>query len=153
MAGPLSPSGVAAVLGLGAVVCACGSAARLPETSETPPLATSSVAVSQTGTAPVTIVPDSVTYRLDDSGSLVVHLRVTSGAPDKQTIEARASLYDGKGALIGDATGGQVDVDPGSTVSLQLNGPAPTGEIVSSTFEFTTLPIPTISVGPTPSPT
>jgi hypothetical protein len=90
----------------------------------------------------VSIVPGSVSYRLDGSGTLVVHLGVTSNASDKQTITARASLFDSRGSLIGDATGGQIGVSPGSTVTLQLNGPKPNGEIASATFEFTALPIP-----------
>jgi hypothetical protein len=142
MAGRLSPRVVRAGALCALLLVACGGTPRLPEAPSTAPLVTDSVSVTQTGTAPVAIVPDSARYRLDDSGSLVVTLEVTSEATAPQTITARASLYDMNGRLIGDATGGDVGVDPGQTLSLQLNGPPPMGEIVSARYEFTALPIP-----------
>lgn len=142
------------MLTVGALSAACGSTTTLPETTATPPLATASVSVQQTGTAPVSILPGSVTYKLDDSGSLVVHLEITSHASTSDTITARASLYNGSGTVIGDAiTGGDVSVAPGATVALELNGPPPNGEIVSATFEFTSLPLPGSTSSPSPSPT
>jgi hypothetical protein len=142
MAGALSSWAIRAGGLCALLLVACGNTPRLPEAASTPPLVTNSVSVTQTGTAPVTIVPDSAQYRLDDSGSLVVTLRVTSEATAPQTITARASLYDTNGKLVGDATGGDVGVDPGQTVTLQLDGPPPMGEIVSASYEFTALPIP-----------
>ncbi len=125
-----------------ALLAACGSTTRLPEAPQTSPLTSSAVAVKQTGTAAVSILPGSVTYKLDNSGSLIIHLQLTSKAKSAQTIIIRVSLYGPGGALVGDAAGGQVPVAPGATTDLQLNGPAPNGEIVSATYEVTSLPLP-----------
>ena len=127
----------------GATLAACGSAASQPEVQSSPPLTAHSVTVRQTGNASAEIVNSTITYLLDDSGGLVIHLSVQSQAASAQTITARASVYDTKGNLIGDATGGQLSVAAGSTASLQLNGPAPTGTIASTVFEVTNVASPT----------
>jgi len=121
---------------------ACGST-QIPEAPATSPLTSGTVGFSQTGNAQAQIQQDSITYRVDDSGSLVVHLSLTSNASAAQSLAVRASLYDNSGAVIGDATGGQVQVAPGSTVQLQLNGPAPQGTISSAVFEVTATSSPT----------
>jgi hypothetical protein len=118
---------------------ACGETIKLPEAPQTPPLTAAAVSVKQTGNAPVGIVPGSITYRLDDSGSLVVDLQLTSHAKSTQSIMVRASLYGPGGSLVGDATGGEVGVTPGATAPIERNGPRPSAQIVSATFEVTAL--------------
>jgi hypothetical protein len=142
MKGHLGRSTFAAAMASVALTSACGSTTQLPEAPATPPLTAAAVAVRLTGTAPVAIVPGSITYKLDDSGSLVINLSVKSNAKRPVTMEMRASLYDAAGTIVGDATGGQVGVAPGATAVLELNGPRPNGEIVSATFEGTSLPLP-----------
>ena len=142
---------------VGALCCAslaaaCGSSATQPEVGTAPPLTAQSVTVRQTGNASAQIVTSTITYQIDDSGGLVIHLNVQSQSAAAQTISARASLYDAKGNLIGDATGGQISVPPGSTASLQLNGPAPTGTIASTVFEVSNVASPT-PISTTPIPT
>ena len=138
----------------GATLAACGSAASQPEVQSRPPLTEQSVAVRQTGNASAQIVNSTITYQLDDSGGVVIHLSVQSQSPSAQTITARASLYDAKGNLIGDATGGQLSVAAGRTATVQLNGPAPTGTIASTVFELSTVASPTpISTTPVPTGT
>jgi hypothetical protein len=133
---------VATLLGalfVAGAVTACGETIQLPQAAETQPLTAASVAVKQTGNAPVGIVAGSITYRLDDSGSLVIDLQLTSHAKGKQTITIRASLYGTGGSLVGDATGGEVGVGPGASTAVELNGPKPNAQIVSATFEVTAL--------------
>ena len=127
------------LLAAGVLVTACGETTRLPQAPETAPLTAAGVAVKQTGNAPVGIIAGSVTYRVDDSGSLVIDLQLTSRAKSKQTITVRASLYGAGGSLVGDATGGEVGVDAGATTPIELNGPKPNAQIVSATFEVTAL--------------
>ena len=136
----------------GATLAACGTAAPQPEVQSSPPLTSPSVTVRQTGNASAQIVNSTITYQLDDSGSLVIHLSAQSQSASAQTITARASLFDAKGNLIGDATGGQFAVAAGSTATLQLNGPAPTGTIASTVFEVSNVASPT-PTSTTPLPT
>jgi hypothetical protein len=136
---------VAAVLCAGAIA-ACGSATSQTEVQSSPPLTAQSVTVRQTGNAAAQIVTSTITYQLDASGALVIHLNVQSQANSAQTITARASLYDAKGDVVGDATGGQVAVPAGGTAALQLNGPAPQATIAGTVFEVS-------SVATPPSPT
>ena len=136
----------------GATLAACGTSASQPEVQSSPPLTAQSVTVRQTGNASAQIVTSTITYQLDDSGGLVIQLSVQSQAASAQTITARASVYDAKGNLIGDATGGQLSVAAGSTAALQLNGPAPTGTIASTVFEVSTVASPT-PTSTTPVPT
>lgn len=136
----------------GATLAACGSSASQPEVQSSPPLTAQSVTVHQTGNASAQIVTSTITYQLDDGGALVIRLSVQSQAASAQTITARASVYDSKGNLIGDATGGQISVAAGSTATLQLNGPAPTGTIASTVFEVSNVASPT-PPSTTPVPT
>ena len=108
--------------------------------------------VRQTGDAAAQIVTSTIAYQVDDSGALVVHLNVQSQSASAQTITARASLFDAKGNLVGDATGGQISVAPGVTAALQLNGPAPTGTIAGSVIEVSNVASPT-PTSTTPVPT
>jgi hypothetical protein len=136
----------------GANLAACGSAASQPEVQAAPPLTAQSVTVRQTGNASAQIVSSTITYQRDESGGLVIHVSVQSQAASAQTITARASLYDAKGDLVGDASGGQISVAPGATAALQLNGPAPAGTIASTVFEVSNVPSPT-PIATTPIPT
>jgi len=140
-----------ALLAAGLMV-ACGETPKLPEAPGTTPLKTDNVTVSQAGPAAVTIDQSSVTYKLDSSGTLAIGLTLISSAPTTQTIAVRASLYDPQGNLIGDATGGQVNVAAGATTTIQLNGQEPHGEIASALFETTVFPIPTTPPSESPSP-
>jgi len=137
----LAPACAAALL-LGGLT-ACGDDTKLPVAPSSTAFSTTPVAVAQQGNADVTIDTSSVTFKLDDSRSLVVHLTVRSSATSTIAISIRGSLYDPNHALIGDVTGGQVNVEPGSTTAVQLNGPTPLGTIASATFEATAKPTPT----------
>jgi hypothetical protein len=121
----------------------CGDETRLPQVPSSTPFTTGSVSISQQGSAPVTIDTSSVTFMPDDSGSLVAHVTLTSTAVAPVTVIVRGSLYDPSHAIVGDLTGGQVNVAAGSTTTIQLNGPRPLGTIASATFEVTTQPSPT----------
>jgi hypothetical protein len=116
----------------------CGDTTKLPQAPASSPFATSSVAVVQQGNADALIDTSSVTFKLDDSRALVAHLTVRSRATSTIAISIRGSIYDPHHALIGDVSGGQVNVSPGSTAAVQLTGPTPLGTIASVTFELTT---------------
>jgi hypothetical protein len=124
-------------------IAACGSTTRLPEAPSTGALTATSVQVRQTGNAPAQVDPTSATFQLDTSGSLVMHITVTSTASGPVTIAARASLYDSGGKLIGDAAGGDVNLAANAPTVLQLNGPAPNGTIAAATVEVTSQASPT----------
>jgi hypothetical protein len=136
-----------AVAGLAA---ACGSQTQ-PEVQSATPLTAQTVTVRQTGNAQAQLLTSTITFQVDDSGSLVIHADVMSQSGSAQTITARASLYDSTGSIIGDATGGQIAVAPGATTSLQLNGPGPHGTIASAVVELTEVPAATPIVN-TPIP-
>lgn len=127
-----------------AAVClaACGDDTHIPAPPSATPFITSTVTITQQGNAPVHIDPASVTFKLDDSRSLVVHLTLTSQAATTVTVAVRASLYDPSHALVGDATGGQIGVAPRSTQSVELTGPTPIGTIAAATFEASVTPAP-----------
>lgn len=136
------------------IVCltaACGATTQ-PEVASATPLTAQTVTVKQTGNAAAQLDTSSITFQLDNSGSLVIHADVTSQATAPQTITARASLYDASGRLIGDATGGAIAIQPGATATLQLNGPTPHGTIASGTIELSNVAAPTPIVN-TPVPT
>ena len=135
----LGPICVAVLL---AGLSGCGDDTKLPQAPSTSPFSTSSVSVSQQGNADAAIDTSSVTFKLDDSGSLVAHLSVHSNAAATIAISIRGSLYDPHHALIGDVSGGQINVSPGSTTAVQLTGPTPHGTIASATFELTAKPTP-----------
>ena len=126
-----------------ATLAACGDDTKLPQAPSSSPFSTSPVSITQRGNAAATIDTSSVTFKLDDSRSLVAHLTVRSTARSTIAVSIRGSLYDPHHALIGDVTGGQINVQPGSTAAVQLNGPAPLGTIAAATFELTAKPTPT----------
>ena len=138
----------AALTGL---LAACGSSGQ-PQVQSSRPLTEQSVAVKQTGNAAAQIVPTTTTYQIDDSGALVIQLSIQSQSAEAESIAVRASLFDAGGGLIGDAAGGRVSVPPGSTSTMELNGPRPQGTIASATFEVTDVTSPTPVVN-TPIPT
>jgi len=117
------------------LVVACGSDTPHVQQTGASALTESSVGFKQTGDAAATIDPSSPTYRLDDARLLVVTLNLRSSARSAQTVGVRASLYDKAGRLVGDATGGDVNVPPGSSLAVILSGPHPNGTIASATFE------------------
>ena len=125
------------------VVVACGDETPHVQQAAATALTESSVALQQTGNAQVSVVPGSVSYRLDDARLLQVTLTVQSKANPAQTVTVRASFLDKAGQLIGDATGSQLNVAPGSTTQITLSGPTPTGTIATGRFEVTTIPAPT----------
>ncbi len=137
----LAPACTVALLLAG--LAACGDDTKLPVAPSSTPFSTTPVSVAQQGNADVTIDTSSATFKLDDSRSLVVHLTVHSNAASTIAISIRGSLYDPNHALIGDVTGGQVNVEPSSTTAVQLNGPTPLGTIASATFEVTAKATPT----------
>lgn len=125
---------------LGLVVVACGDATPVVPQAAPSPLLASSIAVKQSGDAPVQIAAGSASWHIDDAKLVNVSLTVHSSAKLAVTVTARASLYDKDGKLVGDATGGQLNVPPGGDVQLRLSGPTPHGTVTSATFEFTTIP-------------
>lgn len=141
MRSKITTAGLRALLPLVAVtVVACGDSAPTVPQAATSPLIGASVSVKQSGDAPVQIVPGSVTWKIDDARLVNVMLTVHSTAKAAVTASARASLYDKSGKLVGDATGGQLNVQPGKDIQLQLTGPTPLGTVESASFEFTTIP-------------
>jgi hypothetical protein len=122
---------------------ACGDTVQVPKPPTATPFSTITAAqISQQGNAPVTINPSSVTFSPDDTQSVVVHLTGQSAAPSSITISVRGSLFDPQHQLIGDVSGGQINVAPGSSVDVQLTGPTPLGTIASAVFEVSTQPSP-----------
>jgi hypothetical protein len=118
----------------------CGDVTKLPEAPSATPFATSTISVVQQGNADATIDKSSVTFMLDDTRSLVAHLTVRSKANSTIAISIRGSVYDPHHALIGDLSGGQVNVGPRGTAAVQLTGPTPLGTIAAVTFELTATP-------------
>jgi hypothetical protein len=132
-----------AVALLVAGLTACGDQTRIPQAPSASAFEASSVSILQQGNADVTVDTSSVTFKLDGSRSLVAHLTLRSTAEAPITVVIRGSLYDTTHQLVGDVTGGQINVSPGSTVTVELNGPTPLGTIASATFETTAQPSPT----------
>jgi hypothetical protein len=121
-----------------AVLSGCGDTFGVPPTPASTPFSTITTAmITQQGNAPATIDPSSVTFSPDDAQSLVVRLTVRSTAPSPITISIRGSIFDPKHQVIGDVSGGQVDVAPGSTTDVELTGPTPLGTIAAAVFEVT----------------
>jgi hypothetical protein len=118
-------------------LAACGDSIQLPQAPGSTPFQAATVAVSQTGDAPATVDTSSVTYMLDNAGSLVVHLSLKSSASTAQTFAVQATFFDANGLIVGNASGGQVMVGPGATTPVQLNGQTPHGTIASARFEVT----------------
>jgi hypothetical protein len=120
----------------------CGDDTHLPQAPSATPFTTSPVSILQQGNADVTIDTATVTFMLDNSRSLVAHLTVRSNAATPITVTIRGSLYDPSHQLVGDVSGGQINVASGSTMGVQLTGPTPLGTIASATFEATAQPSP-----------
>ncbi|MFN2582918.1 MAG: hypothetical protein ABR498_09285 [Candidatus Dormibacteria bacterium] len=133
------------------LVAACGANSQ-SEVGSTRPLTNGNVTAMQTGNAEATLNQSGISYRLDNSGSLVIRFSATSTSAMPQTIMARASLYNDSGGVIGDAVGGETPVAPGASVDIQLNGPAPNGTVASARFELTEVAAPTPIIN-TPVPT
>ncbi|MHB8717806.1 MAG: hypothetical protein ACYDAC_02790 [Candidatus Dormibacteria bacterium] len=139
--------GAAAVIG----VAACGSV-TLPVAPTTSPFDTAHLSVRTTGNAPVTVDTASVSFHLDDAGTLVGTVSITSHAALTTTVMVRVSLYSPSGSLVGDATGGKVQVPPDTPTDIRLSGPAPVGTIASATVEVSLPPPPTQTPGGGPTP-
>ena len=122
---------------------ACGDTTRIPQTVTATPFAAASVTITQRGNSGATIDPGSVTFMLDDSRALVAHLSVVSHARGTVTITVRGSIYDPQHRLIGDVSGGQINVASGQPTVIQLTGPTPLGTIAAVVFEVTAVPFPT----------
>jgi hypothetical protein len=138
---PNARLGLRAVLPVVALaVVACGDSAPSVPQAATSPLIGASVSIRQTGDAPVQVVQNSAVWSIDDAKLVNVTVTVHSAAATAVTVTGRASLYDRAGKLVGDATGGQLNVPPGKDIQLKLTGPTPTGTVSSATFEFTTIP-------------
>lgn len=125
------------------LLAACGDDTRLPQAAGATAFSAASVTITQQGNADVSIDNASVVFALDGTRSLVVRLRLTSHASAPVNITLRASLYDKNHNLVGDAVGGQINVQPGQPSSVQLAGPTPLGTIASAVFEASSLPAPT----------
>ncbi|HEV7680130.1 MAG TPA: FxLYD domain-containing protein [Candidatus Dormibacteraeota bacterium] len=124
-------------------LAACGdSPVTVPQASAAG-LIGPNVTVTQTGDAQAQIVPASANFRIDDAHLVQVTVAIKSTAAASQTVSVRASLYDKDGHLVGDATGGALDVAPGAQVTVQLSGPTPNGTVASATFEVHLVPTPT----------
>ena len=148
MSGAWRRSTVLALAPLALAVSACGSDIKLPEAPHTSPLKAATVPITQTGNGMATIDESSITYSLDGAGSLVVKLSLTSTAAGTQTFAIRGSLYNEDGTIIDDVTGGAVNVAPGSTTHVVLNGNAPEGTISSARYEVTGTSAPTPALSP-----
>lgn len=130
-------------MGCAALLVACGGTTVVEQAVSTP-LVAPHVTITLTGDASVTIPnPDAdVSFARDDAGLLVIHLTVLSTADHPQTVAVRASLYDTHDRLIGDASGGALNVAPGAQATFELTGPNPNGTIDHATFEVYTTPPP-----------
>jgi hypothetical protein len=140
---PQTVMGLACAAVLLAGLTGCGNDTQLPQAPSSSPFSTGAVSITQRGNADASIDTSSATFKLDDAGTLVAHLSVRSMAATTLTISIRGSIYDPQHRLIGDVTGGQIDVGPGSTAAVQLTGPTPLGTIASAVFELTAQPSPT----------
>ena len=143
--------GVAAVMAASFGIAACGGT-TLPQAPAASPFSAASIKVSQTGNAPVKVDASSVSFRLDDARTLVGSVTVTSTASETTSVLVRVTLSSPSGAIIGDATGGQVQVPPNTPTTIPLSGPTPTGEIAAAQFEVSVPPGPTQTPGGGPTP-
>jgi hypothetical protein len=129
-----------------AALAACGTTIQLPQApGATPPWTANPLppgAITQTGDAPATVDKSNVNFMLDNAGSLVVHLSLTSTATTAQTFALQATFLDQPGTVVGNASGGQIMVGPGATTPVQLNGQTPHGTIASATIEVTAVAAP-----------
>jgi hypothetical protein len=88
-----------------------------------------------------------VHFRLDDARLLEVTMTIHSTAAAADTVTIRGSMFDKSGKLVGDVSGGQLNVQPGSDGQIRLTGPNPNGTIASATFEVSTVPAATPAGG------
>ena len=131
-----SPACAASLLLVG--LTGCGDDTKLPQAAAATPFTAAAVAITQQGNADVSIDDTSVRFVLDGTRSLVVHLSLTSNVTKPVTISVRASLFDPTHKLVGDAVGGQINVQPGQVTAVELSGPTPLGTIASAVFEAST---------------
>lgn len=127
----------------GLLLAACGEPPVVDQATASSPLAAPSVAVTQTGDTDVTVAAGGVSFRLDSARLLVVDVRLRSSAPTRRTVAVRATVYDATGRIVGDASGGVIQVAPGVETPVELSGPTPTGTIAAVTLEVHTVPSPT----------
>ena len=125
-----------AVLGGATLLVACGETPTVQEATGSP-LTSAKVAITLTGDAGITIVDPNrdVTIGLDEARLVVIHVTVKSTAAASEVVAIRASLLDKNGTIVGDATGGALNVQPGGMATFNLSGPTPTGVIDHATFE------------------
>ena len=131
-------------LGAAVLLAACGDTASIEEATTSPPLTASSVAITLTGDAGVTI-PDpahDVRFHLDDAHLLDIDLRVHRAATSSAVAAVKATLFDANGLIIGDASGGSTPLQAAQDTSFTLTGPTPTGTIAKATFEVHLTPVP-----------
>ena len=136
---------VLAPLAGGLLLAGCGGPPVIDQAVSQTPLAAANVTVTQTGDSDVTIPPGGVTFSQDAARLLVVDVKLRFSAAQPRTIALRATVYDSTGRIVGDATGGAVQVKPGSEVTVELSGPTPTGTIAAVTVEAHTVPAPAVS--------
>jgi hypothetical protein len=136
---------VLAPLAGGLLLAGCGGPPVIDQAVSQTPLAAANVTVTQTGDSDVAIPSGGVTFSQDAARLLVVDVKLRFSAAQPRTIALRATVYDSTGRIVGDATGGAVQVKPGSEVTIELSGPTPTGTIAAVTVEVHTVPAPVVS--------
>jgi hypothetical protein len=122
---------------------ACGDSTILPQAQVTGALTAASVRIEQSGPAHAQIDASHVTFQIDNSGTLVVNLTLRSTESSPQTLTLLASLYDAAGKVIGNATGGVVNLASGASTLVQLNGAPPSGTIAAARFQVSAQGAPT----------
>jgi hypothetical protein len=127
------------------MLLACGGPPVIDQAVSQTPLAVPNVVVTQTGDSDVAIQPGGVTFSQDAARLLVVDVRLRFNGPQPRTIALRATVFDPMGRIVGDATGGAIQVTPGSELTVALSGPTPTGTIAAVTVEVHTVPAPAAS--------
>lgn len=122
-------------------VTGCGDDTRIPQAGSATAFASPHVSITQRGTS-ATIDTGSVTFALDASRSVVVHLSIRANVPGALTVTVRGSLYDPQQRLIGDVSGGRVNVTSAQPSDVTLTGPTPLGTIDHAVFEVSAVPLP-----------
>jgi hypothetical protein len=130
------------------LLAACGEAPTVDQASPRPPLQAAHVVVTRSGDGGVAIDPGGVVLRLDDARLLVVEVRVRSTSAGPQSIALRATATDASGQRVGEATGGAVNLAPGSESTVELSGPTPTGTIAAVAIEVHAVPAITAAGAP-----
>lgn len=132
------------VAGCAAAVAACGSGtSATPQTGSNRPLTASTVDVRPSGNTDFVVDSQSVTFHIDNAALLRMIVGVTSHATAKTTVTMTASLLDAGGTTVGAATGGAIDVEPGSHDTVELTGSRPTGVIAVVDLVIAGQPAPT----------